>query len=328
MIRYLFSRVRELVSLKVIVIVIVIVGITSCSSYDLEINSHQQEQQLHEVTVSLTGVDFTLVPTTRATVPEDSPSGITRASDATDSDAGITRIALKVFNSRGEVVADTCQIASMVGEGFNKLGVQLPTGPYTFVAVAHSATADNVQCATITSATEATLPEAIIPTLYAHVETVTVTNANKQAFTINMGKRINSTLHLTSTDIVPDGVSKIAFDINPTGTYVGNETLPHFNPATGLIITQPRYRRAMDVTAGEVIDVTFNILLPADPYNCKMDIFALGSDANIIADYTRSFTSVPFQRAFVTNASGLYFRYVSNSSLSFDTTTDSHEFAY
>lgn len=194
--------------------------------------------------------------------------------------------------------------------------------------MAHDATADNIGCASITSATLATLSEGIIPTVYAHVQEVSVTNVNNQSVTINIGKRINSTIHLTSTDNVPDGVSKVAFDINPTGTYVSNEAPARFNPTTGLATGTPRYRRALDVTVGEPIDVSFNILIPDDPYNCHVDIFAQGTDAQIIADYTRLFDVVPFQCAYVTNASGTFFRYVSNSSLNFDTTTDSHEFAY
>lgn len=318
MIRSFFSKIGEvIVNVSVIVIVIFIVGInlTSCSNNDTECLLEDSSDHLHDVTVSLSTLDFSLQSygvTTRATAAE----------------AEITHIALKVFDSTGNVVADTCQIATNVGESFNKLGVQLPTGTYTFVAVAHSATADNVPCATITSATEATLPEGIVPTVYAHVQQVTVTNTNNQSVTINMGTRINATLHVTSTDIVPDGVSKIAFDINPTGNFVGNETPAKFNPTTGLTIAQPRYRRALDVTSGETIDVSFNILIPADPYSSKVVIEALDDANKAIADYTRSFDAVPFQCAYITNANGTFFRYVSNSSLTFDTTTQILPFPY
>lgn len=315
MIRSFFSKLGALiVNVSVIVIVIVGIGLTSCSN-DADCLLETSSNQLHEVTVSLSTLDFSL-----------QSYGVTTRATATE--AEITHIALKVFDSTGKAVADTCQIATNVGEGFNKLGVQLPTGTYTFVAVAHSATADNVPCATITSATEATLPEGIVPTVYAHVQEVTVTNTNNQSVTINMGKRINATLHLTSSDIIPDGVSKIAFDVNPTGTFVGNDTPAKFNPTTGLLIAQPRYRRALDVTSGETIDVSFNILIPADPYSSKVVIEALDNANKAIATYTRSFDAVTFQCAYITNANGTFFRYVNNSSLTFDTTTQTLPFAY
>lgn len=307
-----FSCSRSISIIIPTALALIFLSLTSCSSYDFEITPHQQDQQLHEVTVSLTGINFTLNPATRATPTE----------------AGITHIALKVFDSTGKAVADTCQIASKLTQGFNQLGVQLPAGTYTFVAVAHDTSADNISCATITSPEVVTLPEGIIPTLYAHVQQVAIANANNQSVTIDMGKRINATLHLTSADIVPDGVSRMAVDLNSKGSTVGANNLPQINPSTGFSIGNYRFARALPVTAGEPIDVSMNLLLPADTYSYPVTIHAQDVSNKNIPDYDRPFASVPFQRAYITNASGQYFRYVSNSSLNFDTTTDSHEFAY
>ena len=206
---------------------------------------------------SLTSIDFTVKP---AHVPGAPASGITRASDATPTQAGLTRISLKVFNKEGESVADTSQIAAAVGEGFNYLKIRLPAGTYTFVAVAHDTSADNIGCATIESPEVVTLPEGIIPTLYAHVQQVTIANANKQSVPIDMGKRINATLRLASTDIVPEGVSQMAVDLNPGGVKIGANNLPRFNPSTGASIEQFRFSRALPVTAGAPIDVSMNLL--------------------------------------------------------------------
>lgn len=301
--------------MRIITLAILTMAIlASCTSTDS--SNPLQESHPIEVSINLSGLDFTI---------ETKPQTDTRASV---SEAGITHIVLKVFKADGVEVGSCTQIASQAGDSFSQLKVQLFSGTYTFVAIAHTATADNVPCATITSATEATLPEGIVPTVYAHVQEVTVTNTNNQSITINMGKRINATLHLTSTDIVPDGVSKIAFDINPTGTFVGNETPAKFNPTTGLTIGQPRYRRALDVTSGETIDVSFNILIPTDPYSSKVKIEALDDASKAIATYTRSFDAVPFQRAYITNASGTYFRYATTSSLTFDLTQGNLTFDY
>lgn len=293
---------------------LVLLTLVSCTTVEFNEFVLEDTPQPVEVAVSLTSIDFTLTPT--------------RASDATPAEAGLTRISLKVFNEEGEAVADTSQIASAVGTGFNNLGVQLPAGTYTFVAVAHDASADNIGCATIESQTSATLPEGIVPTLYAHVQQVTIANANNQSVTIDMGQRINATLRLVSTDIVPEGVSRMAVDLNPKGTAVGNSSPSKFNPTTGCSIGQLRFTRALPVTAGEPIDVSMNLLLPADTYSFPVTIHAQDTSNKIITDFDRSFADVPFQRAYITNASGQYFRYVNSSSMTFDTTSGTLDYSF
>lgn len=312
MIRLYMRQAGELAKSFVFVFVFVFVSITSCTN---GLPEEAEIVQLHDVSVSLTGINFTIEP-------------LTRASDATAANAGISRIALKVYDEKGGLVASVSQIASEVGEDFNNLSVKIPAGTYTFVAVAHSATDDNVACATITSATEATLPEGIVPTLYSKVLSKEITNANNQNVTLDMGKRINATFHLASTDKVPEGVTKMAVDVNPGGTYVGDASPARFNPTTGFVIGNPNYRRAISVTVGQFIDGEFNILLPADTYQYPMKVSAMNASNKTIADYTRTFDNVPFQRAYVTNASGTFFRYVSNSILTFDISTDNQNYDY
>lgn len=280
---------------------LVFLGFASCTTVELEEFAAEDTRQLAEVTVSLTGIDFTLNP---ATILGDPSPVITRASDATPAQAGITRIALKVFDKDGVAVADTSQIAAAVGEGFNNLRVQLPVGTYTFVAVAHDATAEDVGCATITSAEVATLPEAVIPTLYSTVKEVEIGAVNSQPVTIDMGKRINATLSLASTDIVPEGVTRMAIDINTSGITLSASKLPQINPSTGFSVANYRFARRLAVEVGKTIDLSMNLLLPADEYSLPLDIHAQDATNKTFADYDRSFTAVPFQRAYVTKASG------------------------
>lgn len=286
-------------------------GLTSCSNSPLDDIPVLEQRTLCEVNVTCKGLD---ISTTR-----------TRA---TPSEAGITHLSLKAFNTDGSEAATVTQTSALAGTEFNNLKVQLPAGTYTFVVVAHSATADDVACATIASANEATLPEGIIPTLYTHVEEITINNVNNQSVTLDMGSRINAILHLTSADVVPEGVSKIAVEINPTGTYVGNNALAKCNPSTGLFIGNPNYKRAVAVTSGQTIDATFNLLLPEDSQSYTMNVKALDADGKTISDYSRTIDNVPFQRAYTTNANGTYFRYVNSSSLTFDTTSENKDFAY
>lgn len=291
--------------------VISMVVATSCDKADDLI----ENPQLVNVCVSLTDLDFTIQPMgTRANV--------------TPSEAGITHIALKVFNTKGNEVAATSQIASETGGNFNHLKLQLPAGTYTFVAIAHDATSSDIPCATITSATVATLPENLIPTLYTHVETVTIANANNQSITIDMGTRKNATFHLTSTDVVPAGVVNMAVAINPTGTLVSPTNLPQVNPTTGLVIGNPYFARLIPVTEGEIIDGSFDILLTSNSCAYNMNMYAQDGNGNFITDYNRTATDVPFQLCYVTTASGTYFRYVTTSSFTFDLTQGSLSYEY
>lgn len=308
-------------------------SLTSCTS-SLDENPTTTPDALHEVTITLTGFNFTLAPVPgaspsgnpSATVPEAFASASTRSSDATASEAGITRIALKVFNTDGTEAASITQTSSSEGTDFNKLKLQLPAGTYTFVAVAHSATDNSVKCATITSPTQATLPEGIVPTLYSHVEEVTITNVNNQSVPLNMGKRVNAILHISSTDVVPSDVSKMAIDINSNGTSINDNTHVQFNPTTGLATNNPRYCRLLTFTVGQPLDASVNLLLPAQSYSYKMKVDVMDASSNTIDNYTRTFENVPFQQAYTTNATGTYFRYANSSSLSFDTTIGDQSF--
>lgn len=296
---------------RLFVLSVSVLLLSSCSDEDQTVEAGQ----LHNVIVSLTGINFFTEPDTRA-------------SDVSATDAGITRIALKVFDSKKVEQVTITQVASEVGEDFNNLSFQLPAGTYTFVAVAHDATGDDIGCATITSAEVATLPEKSIPTLYSIAKEVTITNANNQMVTIDMGKRINATFNLVSTDIVPADVVKMAITINPEGTLVSDNNLLKFNPSTGLAIGNPRYNIGLPVTVGNTIDVAGNILLPADSYYYPVNIRVINTSTEFIAEYERDLTDVHFQRSYITKAVGQYFRYVNAGALSFDITQGSLDYPY
>lgn len=76
--------------------IILLLSLNSCTKTDINEFVTEGSSRFHEVSVSLRGIDFNLLPVTRATAD----------------DAGITHIALKVFDTAGNVVADTCQIAA------------------------------------------------------------------------------------------------------------------------------------------------------------------------------------------------------------------------
>lgn len=71
-----------------------------------------------------------------------------------------------------------------------------------------------------------------------------------------------------------------------------------------------------------------NLLLPAESYYSQVTVHAQDTSDKNIKDYDRPLENVPFQRAYVTNASGQYFRYVNNSSMIFDITTGTLDFSF
>ncbi len=145
---------------------------------------------------------------------------------------------------------------------------------------------------------------------------------------IKMGTRVNATLHIASSDIVPDEVLKVTVNVNPSGVAVSNGAPVEFNPASGLAIGNCCFKRALPVTPGQVINVSANILIPEEPYKCQMEMGAMDAGNQLLVDYARSFENVPFQRAYVTNASGQFFRYVNTSSMTFDTTSGTLDFSF
>lgn len=120
----------------------------------------------------------------------------------------------------------------------------------------------------------------------------------------------------------------MAVDLNSKGSTLGANNLPQINPSTGFSIADYRFARALPVTAGQPIDVSMNLLLTADTYSFPVAIHAQDMSNKNIPDYDRQFESVPFQRAYVTNASGTFFRYVSTSAMTFDTTNGDLDFPF
>lgn len=207
--------------LKVFVIVIVIVGLTSCSSLELDAPA-AAESRLVDVSITFDGLSINQVPDSpRANAPR-------KAADKTAADASVSRIVLSIYNAAGTQVASFTQ--SQSDEDFGTIQSKLLVGNYTFVAVAHGVVADDDPAATIASNTEASTLIPLHPNFYTCSQAVAITDNSAQPVTLNMGTRITSSLQVKITDTTPDTITAMQVIVSPAGRSTAEVG---FNPATG-----------------------------------------------------------------------------------------------
>lgn len=278
--------------------------LTSCQQTD-----HDLACNLVDVTVTLSSLDITTTP-------------LSRASDKTASEAKVTNIALIVLDNSGNTVATVAQTST--DEGFGTISIKLPVGSYTFVAVANDQNASS----DITSATLATSPENVI--IYSCVKSVTISGNTTQGVTLDMGKRKTSAFKVKITDTTPDDVDAIQFIISPSAS---SPTFLTFSPTTGLAPSTWKYEKtyakaAYNLTTFTNKTVAYNFLLTAAETQLDVTINALSSEDPTTHQrttlYTRTLTGVTFRQACSTTATGTFFSATSSASFLFDTTLDNN----
>ena len=105
-------------------------------------NQTNEPEQLHDVTMSLAGINISKELYTRASATE----------------AGVKRIALSVFDLNGTLITSATQNQDVDASNFGQpVTFRLPVGTYKFVAVAHGASSASVPVASINSVTEFSL---------------------------------------------------------------------------------------------------------------------------------------------------------------------------
>lgn len=279
--------------------------LTSCTSSDNILNPKDlPSQELYNVNLTFSSSDFTI--TTRAVTSE-----IPEA---------LNRLTVSVFRgSPAEEVATISQSreAMETGETFGSLSFQLPAGTYKFVAVLHEVPSDKLSWApaSITSPTEASLPNASIYDTYCCVQEATVTASASNSLTLALGTRINAKFQLETLDDVPEGVTSIAIYVNKgvSTTVPGNPTI---NPTTGLATADWQYVRNFTTTSGEKFNRTCSILLNEDFKSVEVKLVPQPASATYPS---RSLESVSLQRNHITHAKGYLFNQGVNSSFTLDT---------
>lgn len=273
---------------------VLILLLTSCTTSVFD--DQVVEPPLHQVTISLTSFDITTAPMTRAgesTIPEN-----------------LNRLALKVFDADGGEAATIAQKGT--DSDFCSIQLTLAPGTYTFVCIlneAKAATDDALAAiapATITSATEATIPGYVARDTYTCTQQVTITQST-ESVTLNMGSRINARFQLTITDAAPSDVKKLYITINPDAPQPTDGCLS-INPTTGRATSATRYSGNKSVS-GSITDTTIDLYLPATepdaPFTTSVKLEGRNSGGTAL--YTRTLTDVQFTPNNITHATGHLF---------------------
>lgn len=279
------------------------VGLTSCSSLTIdEPSTEQQQSDLCEVTINLSGLDFII------------ETNDTPASRATAAEAKVASITLTAYNNEGRVAFTITQAAT--DEGFGTITTKIPVGTYTFVSVAHDASDSTTA---IASTTEATYSGTMGFAVYSATKQVTVSGNTSQSVQMEMGKRITSSFGVKITDPTPAEVESVQIIISPSAV---KPTAYTFNPATGLAADDWRYERTISKTANNISTFTNKVLqghllLTKAEEQLDVQINVLDADNQVL--YTRSKEGVTFRRATRTVATGTFFSASSTGAFTFDT---------
>lgn len=282
---------------------------SSCQKVDLSDLDGDDEEKV-TVLVDCSGFSFSYENSERST----------RASDKTAAEADVTRIAVSIFNASGNVVLTKNMLASE--ENFGEFSCQLLPGDYSFVAVAHKTLVDSETPATINSLTSATITTAKLLSTYSTKQDVTIVADQTNNVSITFGQRVNSTFRIETTDDTPEEVYSCEIVLNPSGTATSAYT---FNPSTGLSGTSYQnkvtfLRADQNNNTFKRVALTAHCFLTHASENITVVVNMKDVNGNIVK--TRTFSNVSMAQHRVTYASGMFFHAGVESSLLFDTTTD------
>lgn len=278
-------------------------SLISCSSLTIEEPAPEEQQtNLCEVTINLSGLDFIITPDDAF------------ASRATAAEAKIASITLTAYDSEGGV-AFTCTQAA-TDEGFGTITAKFPVGTYTFVAVAHNA---SDATASIVSSAEAAISGTMGLGLYSASQQVVISGNSSQSVQMDMGKRITSTFGVKITDPTPSEAESVQIVVSPSAV---KPTAYSFNPATGFAAENWRYERTVSKTANNLSTFTNivlqdHLLLTSAEQQLDVQINVLDADNQVL--YTRSKEGVTFRQGTRTVATGTFFSASSTGSFTFDT---------
>lgn len=272
-------------------------------------NQTNEPEQLHDVTVSLAGINI-------------SKESYTRASDKSATEAGVKRIALSVFDLNGTLITSVTQDQHADAANFGQpMTFRLPVGSYKFVAVAHGASSASIPVATINSVTEySRSTERVSNPTYSTVQDVTVSGNTTQSVIINMGTRKNASFGAWFTDANPSDVKKIQLIVAPESAAYTDLKV---NPSTGYAASQWKYTKTYDMVAENIPGTRngiFNVplMLTATTQTLDVTINALSETDEVL--YTRTLPNVTFQQGHRVLAKGTFFSPEATGSFTFDIT--------
>ena len=232
---------------------------------------------------------------------------VTTRADQTAADAQVNRIALAVLDKDGKIVFSSKKNATVDTEDFDKISCELLLGDYTFVAVAHKASADTEEAADITSSTVATITSSKVLKTFAAVQPVTIVRGDN---TVNLafGKRITSTFQLYTTDETPAEVASCEITLKPAGSTTTTAAYK-FDPSPGF-------------TSDSFQNMALNVhcFLKENPQTITVAVVMKDASGNEVKSYTFNDVSMAPHRT--TRATGKFFHASADGSFTFDYSDD------
>lgn len=248
---------------------------------------------------------------------------VTTRADQTAAEAAVNRIALAVLDKDGKIVFSSKKNATVDTEDFDKISCELLLGDYTFVAVAHKASADTEEAADITSSTVATITSSKVLKTFAAVQPVTIVRGDN---TVNLafGKRITSTFQLYTTDETPAEVASCEITLKPAGSTTTTAAYK-FDPSTGF--TSETYQNKVEFLrsnseTGTFQNMALNVhcFLKENPQTITVAVVMKDASGNEVKSYTFNDVSMAPHRT--TRATGKFFHASAGGSFTFDNSDD------
>ena len=254
-----------------------VVTLSSCSEEVMD-----SENQTVYAPVSVQVSDFSM------SVNEfPNPSG-TRAPESPASYANVKALTLAFYASDGTEMYSATQLKSdnTTFTMFGQFSCELPVGSYTLVVVGRDVFDGDVF--TLTSATVAAYTSEWPRETFAGTQSVTVTSANPLNLSITLN-RINTNLTISSTDLLPVGVTKLRT------TYSAG--CKGFNPSTGLATNTNGFSVTNNIPGkyvGKTVSIANNAFLGTDDQTMDITLEALDAENNVLC--TKLVEGVPLKR--------------------------------
>lgn len=265
-----------------------VVTLSSCSEEVMD-----SENQTVYAPVSVQVSDFSM------SVNEfPNPSG-TRAPESPASYANVKALTLAFYASDGTEMYSATQLKSdnTTFTTFGQFSCELPVGSYTLVVVGRDVFDGDVF--TLTSATVAAYTSEWPRETFAGTQNVTVTSANPLNLSITLN-RINTNLTISSTDLLPVGVTKLRT------TYSAG--CKGFNPSTGLATNTSGFSVTNNIPesrVGKTVSIANNAFLGTDDQTMDITLEALDAENNVLC--TKIVENVPLKRNRKTTLQGHVF---------------------
>ena len=214
-----------------------------------------------------------------------------------EADDFVGAITLAFYDGETEVYTDTqFESDASTYTTFGNFSCELPVGSYTMVVVCRDVVNNDVF--TLTSPTQAGYTSERVRETFAATQNVTVTGTSALDIPVTLN-RVVTLLTINSTDVRPEGVSKIRTTYGAGGK--------SFNPMTGLATTNAGFSLTNTPSAavGTVIGVRNYAFLATDEQTMDITLEVLNNNNEVVI--SKVIPNVPFKRNRQTSLTGPVF---------------------